>query len=179
MQSLYRATTVLGYVHEGKAAPGADGQVTMGDVVVKSKAKKVRRLGEGQVLAGFAGAAGDALSLLDRLEDQVKRYPGQLERACIALAKEWRTDRVLHRLDATLARLDRKRALIVAGTGEIVEPDDGLIAVGSGAPYALAAARALTRHAKLTPEALVKASLTIAGEICIYTNLEVEVETLS
>jgi len=178
MQSLYRATTVLGYVHEGKAALGADGQVTMGDVVVKSKAKKVRRLGEGQVLAGFAGAAGDALSLLDRLEDQVKRYHGQLERACIALAKEWRTDRVLHRLDATLACLDRKRALIVAGTGEIVEPDDGLIAIGSGAPYALAAARALVRHAKLTPDALVRSSLAIAGEICIYTNLEIELETL-
>jgi ATP-dependent HslUV protease subunit HslV len=179
MQSIFRATTVLGYVKDGTAALGADGQVTMGDVVVKSRARKVRRLGEGQVLAGFAGAAGDALSLLDRLEDQVKKYPGQLERACVALAKEWRTDRVLHRLDATLACVDRKRALLVAGSGEIVEPDDGLIAVGSGAPYALAAARALIRHAKLSPEALVRASLTIAGEICIYTNLEIELETLS
>ncbi len=179
MQSIFRATTVLGYVKDGTAALGADGQVTMGDIVVKSRARKVRRLGEGQVLAGFAGAAGDALSLLDRLEDQVKKYPGQLERACVALAKEWRTDRVLHRLDATLACVDRKRALLVAGSGEIVEPDDGLIAVGSGAPYALAAARALIRHAKLTPEALVRASLMIAGEICIYTNLEIELETLS
>ena len=177
-QPLIRATTVLGYVRGGVAALGADGQVTMGDVIVTSHAKKVRRLGEGQVLAGFAGAAGDALSLLDRLEDQVKRYPGQLERACVALAKEWRTDRVLQRLDATLACLDRKKALIVAGTGEIVEPDDGLIAVGSGAPYALAAGRALIRHTKLTPEGLVREALTIAGEICIYTNLEIELETL-
>jgi ATP-dependent HslUV protease subunit HslV len=179
MAELFRATTVLGCVRGGTAALGADGQVTMGDVVVKSRAKKVRRLGEGQVLAGFAGAAGDALSLLDRLEDQLKRYPGQLERACIALAKEWRTDCVLHRLDATLACLDRKRALIVAGSGEIVEPDDGLVAIGSGAPYALSAARALTRHTKLAPEALVRESLTIAGEICIYTNLEIELETLA
>jgi len=179
MRQLFRATTVLGCVRAGTAALGADGQVTMGDVVVKSRARKVRRLGEGQVLAGFAGAAGDALSLLDRLEDQLKRYPGQLERACIALAKEWRTDRVLHRLDATLACLDRKRALIVSGTGEIVEPDDGLIAIGSGAPYALAAARALTRHTRLAPEALVRESLAIAGEICIYTNLEIELETLT
>jgi ATP-dependent HslUV protease subunit HslV len=176
---LFRSTTVLGCVRGGVAALGADGQVTMGDIVVKSKARKVRRLGEGQVLAGFAGAAGDALSLLDRLEDQVKKYPGQLERACVALAKEWRTDRVLHRLDATLACIDRKKALIVAGSGEIVEPDDGLVAVGSGAPYALAAARALVRHAKLSPADLVRESLAIAGEICIYTNLEIELETLS
>jgi len=176
---LFRSTTVLGYVHGGKAALGADGQVTMGDVVVKSKARKIRVLGEGQVLAGFAGAAGDALALLDRLEEQVKRYPGQLERACVALVKEWRTDRTLHRLEATLACLDRKKALIVAGSGEIVEPDDGLVAIGSGAPYALAAARALIRHTKVTPETLVRESLTIAGEICIYTNLELELETLS
>ena len=174
-----RATTVLGCVAGGKAALGADGQVTMGDVVIKSKARKIRALGDGQVLAGFAGAAGDALALLDRLEEQVKRYPGQLERACIALVKEWRTDRTLQRLDATLACLDRRKGLIVAGSGEIVEPDDGLIAIGSGAPYALAAARALTKHAKLAPEALVRESLRIAGEICIYTNLEVELETLS
>ena len=174
-----RATTVLGYVHGGKAALGADGQVTMGDIVVKSKARKIRVLGEGQVLAGFAGAAGDALALLDRLEEQVKRCPGQLERACVALVKEWRTDRTLHRLEATLACLDRKKALIVAGSGEIVEPDDGLVAIGSGAPYALAAARALIRHTKVAPETLVRESLTIAGEICIYTNLELELETLS
>ena len=175
---LFRSTTVLGCVAGGKAALGADGQVTMGDVVIKSKARKIRLLGDGEVLAGFAGAAGDALALLDRLEEQVKRYPGQLERACIALVKEWRTDRSLQRLDATLACLDRKKGLIVAGSGEIVEPDDGLIAIGSGAPYALAAARALTRHAKLAPEPLVRAALTIAGEICIFTNLEIELETL-
>lgn len=176
---LFRSTTVLGYVQGGKAALGADGQVTMGDVVVKSHARKIRVLGDGHVLAGFAGAAGDALALLDRLEEQVKRYPGQLERACVALVKEWRTDRSLHRLEATLACLDRKKALIVAGSGEIVEPDDGLIAIGSGAPYALAAARALVRHTKVNPETLVRDSLTIAGEICIYTNLELELELLS
>ena len=175
----FRSTTVLGCVQGGRAALGADGQVTMGDVVIKSKARKIRLLGDGQVLAGFAGAAGDALALLDRLEEQVKRYPNQLERACIALVKEWRTDRTLQRLDATLACLDRKKGLIVAGSGEIVEPDDGLIAIGSGAPYALAAARALTRHTKVGPEQLVRESLRIAGEICIYTNLEVELETLS
>jgi len=175
----FRSTTVLGYVHGGIAALGADGQVTMGDVVVKSKARKIRRLGDGQVLAGFAGAAGDALALLDKLEEQVKRYPNQLERACVALIKEWRTDRLLHRLEATIGVCDRKRALIVAGSGEIVEPDDGLMAIGSGAPYALAAARAMARHTKLGPEALVREALTIAGEICIYTNLEIELETLS
>ena len=175
---LFRSTTVLGCVRDGRAALGADGQVTMGDVVVKSRARKIRKLGDGQVLAGFAGAAGDALALLDRLEEQIKRYPGQLERACVALVKEWRTDRTLQRLEATIACLDRKKSLIVAGTGEIVEPDDGLVAIGSGAPFALAAARALMRHAKLNPETLVRESLTIAGEICIYTNLELEVETL-
>ena len=176
---LFRSTTVLGCVKDGTAALGADGQVTMGDVVVKNRARKIRRLGEGEVLAGFAGAAGDALALLDRLEEQVKKHPGQLERACVALIKEWRTDRSLHRLDATLACLDRKRALLVAGSGEIVEPDDGVIAIGSGAPYALAAARALGRHSKLSPENLVRESLTIAGEICIYTNLQIELETLA
>ncbi len=175
----FRSTTVLGCVRGGHAALGADGQVTMGDVVIKSKARKIRLLGEGQVLAGFAGAAGDALTLLDKLEEQVKRYPGQLERACVALVKEWRTDRTLQRLDATLACLDRKKGLIVAGSGEIVEPDDGLIAIGSGAAFALAAARALTRHTRLAPDALVRESLKIAGEICIYTNLEIELETLS
>jgi ATP-dependent HslUV protease, peptidase subunit HslV len=174
-----RSTTVLGCVRGGVAALGADGQVTMGDIVIKSKARKIRLLGDGQVLAGFAGAAGDALTLLDKLEEQVKRYPGQLERACVALVKEWRTDRTLQRLDATLACIDRKKGLIVAGSGEIVEPDDGLIAIGSGAPFALAAARALTRHTKVGPETLVRESLRIAGEICIYTNLEVEMETLS
>jgi ATP-dependent HslUV protease subunit HslV len=175
----FRSTTVLGCVRGGVAALGADGQVTMGEVVVKTRARKVRRLGDGQVLAGFAGAAGDALALLDRLEEQVKRHPGQLERACVALAKEWRTDRALHRLDATIACVDRKRALLVAGSGEIVEPDDGLIAVGSGAPYALAAARALAAHTKLAPEALVRAALGVAGEICIYTNSQIETEALS
>jgi ATP-dependent HslUV protease subunit HslV len=174
-----RATTVLGCVRDGAAALGADGQVTMGDVVVKAHARKIRRLGDGSVLAGFAGAAGDALSLLDRLEEQVKRYPGQLERACIALVKEWRTDRMLHRLDATIACLDKKRALLLAGSGEIVEPDDGLVAVGSGASFALAAARALSRHTKLPPATIVRESLVVAGELCVYTNLELEVETLA
>jgi ATP-dependent HslUV protease subunit HslV len=174
----FRSTTVLGWVHGGIAALGADGQVTMGDVVVKTKARKLRRLGDGQVLAGFAGAAGDALALLDRLEEQVKRHPGQLERACVALAKEWRTDRALHRLDASLAVLDKKRGLLVSGTGEIVEPDDGLLGIGSGAAYALAAARALVRNTKLAPDALVRESLTVAGEICIYTNQQIELEVL-
>jgi len=176
---ILRATTVLGRVADGVAALGADGQVTLGDVVVKARARKIRRLGEGQVLAGFAGAAGDALALLDRLEEQVKRNPGQLERACVALAKEWRTDRHLHRLDATLAVVDRTHALLVAGTGEIVEPDDGILAIGSGAPYALAAARALARNTTLAPEALVREALAVAGEICIYTNQSIEVEVLA
>jgi len=176
---VFRATTVLGRVHGGVAALGADGQVTLGDIVVKANARKIRRLGDGQVLAGFAGAAGDALALLDRLEEQVKRHPGQLERACVALAKEWRTDRMLHRLDATLACVDRKRALLIAGSGEIVEPDDGIVAIGSGAPYALAAARALVRNTRLAPEALVRESLSVAGEICIYTNQSIEIAVLT
>ena len=175
----WHSTTVLGCVRGGTAALGSDGQVTMGDVVIKSRAKKLRRMADGQVLAGFAGAAGDAMALLDRFEEQLKKHPGQLERACINLAKEWRTDRTLHRLDATLACLDRKRALLISGTGEIVEPDDGLVAVGTGSPYALAAARALIKHTKLGPEALVRESLVIAGEICIYTNVQVEVEVLA
>src|SRR5262245_1475725 len=174
-----RSTTALGWVHGGVAALGADGQISMGDVVVTTKARKIRRLGDGQVLAGFAGAAGDALALLDRLEEQVKRHPGQLERACVALAKEWRTDRALHRLDASLAVLDKKRALLVAGSGEIVEPDDGLLAIGSGAAHALAAARALVRNTKLAPEALVRESLSVAGEICIFTNQQIEIEVLA
>lgn len=169
------ATTILAVRKDGLVALGGDGQVTVGDTVMKQTAQKVRRLAGGRVLAGFAGAAADAFSLFEKFEEKLDRYPGNLSRASVELAKEWRSDRVLRRLDALLAVADRDHGFVLSGTGDIIEPDDGILAIGSGGPYALAAARALAQHTALPPADLVRRALGIAGEICIYTNTNITV----
>ncbi len=175
----FHATTVLAVRHNGKTAIAGDGQVTMGETIMKGQAVKVRRLHEDKVLAGFAGAAADAFTLFERFEGKLAEYRGNLTRASVELAKEWRSDRVLRRLEALLAVADLEHVLLVSGTGDVIEPDDGLIAIGSGGPYALAAARGLVTHSNLDAGGIAKAALTIAGEICIYTNTNIQVETLS
>jgi ATP-dependent HslUV protease subunit HslV len=170
-----RATTILAVRQGGKLALGGDGQVTVGDTVMKANATKVRVLRGGRVLGGFAGAAADALTLFDKFEEKLERFPTNLPRAVVELAKEWRSDRVLRRLEALLAVADREHGFIVSGTGEVIEPDDGLLAIGSGGPYALAAARALVKHTELEPKDIVRRALEIAGEICVYTNTNITV----
>jgi len=170
-----RATTVLAVKKEGKIALGGDGQVTLGDTVIKATAQKVRTLKDGKILAGFAGAVADAFSLFETLEGKLERYPGNLTRACVELAKDWRTDRYLRRLNATLIVADRERLFLVSGEGDVIEPDDEIVAIGSGSAYALAAARALNAHSDLSAREIVHKALEIAGEICIYTNQQISV----
>ncbi len=170
-----RATTVLAVRRDGTIAVGGDGQVTLGDTVMKSTAQKVRTLKEGKILAGFAGAVADAFSLFEKLEEKLERYPGNLTRACVELAKDWRTDRYLRRLNALLVVADRERLFLVSGEGDVIEPDDEIIAIGSGGSFALAAARALKNHSDLPAREIVRKSLEIAGEICIYTNQQITV----
>ena len=170
-----QATTILAVRRDGKVALGGDGQVTMGDSVVKNTAEKVRALREGQVLVGFAGAVADAFTLFEKLEEKLERFPANLTRAVVELAKDWRMDRYLRRLDALLLVADSSHLFLVSGEGEVIEPDDGLLAIGSGGSYALAAARALMAHSDLSAAETVRRALEIAGEICIYTNLEVTV----
>jgi len=170
-----RATTVLAVKREGKIALGGDGQVTLGDTIMKATAQKVRTLKEGKILAGFAGAVADAFSLFEKLEEKLERYPGNLTRACVELAKDWRTDRYLRRLNALLIVADKDRLFLVSGEGDVIEPDDEIVAIGSGGSYALAAARALKSHSDLPASEIVRKSLEIAGEICIYTNQEISV----
>ena len=155
-----------------------DGQVSMGNTVVKGNARKVRRIGKGGVLAGFAGATADAFTLLERLESKLERFPNQLERACVELAKDWRTDRYLRRLEAMMAVADKTHAYTLTGNGDVLEPEDGIIAIGSGGNYALAAARALIGLDQFSAEEIVRRSMRIAGDICVYTNHNVIVETL-
>jgi len=162
----------------GQVVIAADGQVTLGATVVKAGARKVRRLADGAVLAGFAGATADAFTLFERLEEKLVRYPGQLTRACVELAKDWRTDRYLRRLEAMMAVADRESSLILSGTGDVLEPDDALIGIGSGGPFALAAARALMDRDDLTAEAIARRAVEIAADICIYTNRNIVVEVL-
>ena len=154
---------------------GGDGQVTVGDTVVKGRASKVRSVGDGRVLAGFAGAAADAFTLFERFEEKLKRYPGNLARASVELAKDWRSDRVLRRLEAILAVADSEHNFMVSGSGELIEPDDGVLAIGSGGNYALAAARSLLRHSDLSAREIVDKALEIASEICVYTNSNVTI----
>ncbi|MGH7679706.1 MAG: ATP-dependent protease subunit HslV [Gemmatimonadaceae bacterium] len=170
-----RATTILAARRNGKVALGGDGQVTVGETVMKANAQKVRLLRGGRVLGGFAGAVADALTLFDKFEERLDRYPTNLPRAAVELAKEWRSDRVLRRLEALLAVIDREHGFIISGTGEVIEPDDGIIAIGSGGPYALAAARALSKHTELEARELVQRGLEIAAEICIYSNANITV----
>ncbi len=161
-----------------QVAIGGDGQVTLGNIVIKGTARKVRRLHNGKVLAGFAGATADAFTLFERFEAKLDKHQGQLARAAIELTKDWRTDRVLRRLEAMLAVADDQTSLIITGNGDVLEPENGIVAIGSGGPYAQAAAKALLDHTDLTAEQIVKKSLEIAGELCIYTNMNHTVETL-
>jgi ATP-dependent HslUV protease subunit HslV len=176
--SVFHATTVLSVRHRGHVAMAGDGQVTIGQTVVKAGARKVRKLHGDRVLAGFAGAAADAFTLFARFEAKLEEYRGNLPRAAVELAKDWRTDRVLRRLEALLAIADREHSLIVSGTGDVIEPDDGLIGIGSGGPYALAAARALVGHSDLDAKAIVTEAMRVAASICIYTNDAITVEAL-
>ena len=176
MRQEFRATTVLTVRRGGDVAMGGDGQVTIGDTVMKSKASKIRKLFKGNVIVGFAGSAADALTLFDKFEGKLEQYKGNLRRAAVELAKDWRTDRILRRLEALLAAVDRDSSLLVSGNGEIIEPDDGIIAIGSGGPYALAAARALLEHTDISVRDIVEKSMKIASEICIYTNDQILIE---
>ncbi|MBA3891662.1 MAG: ATP-dependent protease subunit HslV [Gemmatimonadaceae bacterium] len=170
-----RATTILAVRHKGTIALGGDGQVSVGETIMKSKAQKVRAMRGGKILTGFAGAVADALTLFEKFEEKLERYPANLPRAVVELAKDWRSDRVLRRLEALLAVGSAEHVFVISGTGEIIEPDDGIVAIGSGGPYALAAARALVANTDLGPSEVVKRALTIAGEICVYTNTHITV----
>lgn len=170
-----RATTVLAVRRNGHVAMGGDGQVTMGDTVVKGSARKVRPLRDGKILAGFAGAVADAFTLFEKLEEKLERYPANMPKAVVELAKDWRMDRYLRRLDALLAVADENHLFLVSGNGDVIEPDDDVIAIGSGGSYALAAARALMQYSDLPPKTVVQNALEIAGDICIYTNRDIVV----
>ena len=173
-----RSTTVLLVRRNGRVALAGDGQVTMGETVMKSGAKKVRRLYTDKILAGFAGATGDAFSLLTRFEAKLEQYHGNLERAAIELSKEWRTDKILRHLEALLLVADDKSSFLLSGNGDVIAPDDGVLAIGSGGSYALAAARALIKHTELSAGDVAREALNIAGEICIYSNQNIIVEEL-
>lgn len=178
MQETIKATTILAVRHQGKIALGGDGQVTLGNIVMKQDAQKIRRLHQGKVLAGFAGAAADAFALMERFEAKLRDFHGAVPRAAIELAKEWRTDRMLRRLEAMLVVADRDNVLLISGGGDVIAPSDGIAATGSGGPYAQAAARALVGHSSLDAKGIVQAAMEIAGDMCIYTNRNIIVETL-
>ena len=170
------STTILAVRKNGQTAVGGDGQVTIQNTVVKSGAKKVRRLFQDRVIAGFAGAAGDALALFERFEGKLEEHAGNLPRAAYELVKDWRTDRSLRRLEALLVIADKDHLLLLSGNGDLIEPDDGVVAIGSGGPHALAAARALVAHTDLSAEQVVREAMSIAADICIYTNRDITVE---
>ena len=176
--SAIRSTTVLLVKRDGKIAMAGDGQVTLGETVIKGNARKVRRVSNGQILAGFAGSTADAFSLLSRFETKLEQYQGQLERAAIELSKDWRTDKYLRNLEALLIVADKKDAFLISGKGDVIASDDGLLSVGSGSMYALAAARALMKHTDLSAKEIAEEALRIAGEICIYTNSEIILEEI-
>ncbi len=178
MPESIRSTTVLGLTFKGKTVIGSDGQVTVGNTVMKQGARKVRKLHNNSVLAGFAGAAADAFTLFTKFEDYLDKYHGNLERSAVELAKEWRTDKYLRHLEALLAVLNSEKALVISGTGELIEPDDGIVAIGSGGSFALAAARMLVKHSTLNARDIVEESLKTAGDICIYTNKNLTIEEL-
>ena len=176
----WHGTTILCVRRGGQVAMAGDGQVTLGQTIIKGNARKVRRICPGDaILAGFAGATADAFTLLERLESKLERFPGQLERACVELAKDWRTDRYLRRLEAMMAVADRDRSFTLTGNGDVLEPEDGIIAIGSGGNFALAAARALIDVPDLTAEEVARRAMKIAGDICVYTNHSVVVETIA
>ena len=178
MDTNLRGTTILSVRKNGQVALGGDGQVTVGNTVLKQKARKIRRLYNHQVLVGFAGATADAFTLFENFEAKLEQFSGNLTRAAVELAKDWRTDKILRRLEAMMIAVDREHSFILSGTGDVVEPDDGIVAIGSGGPYAQAAARALVMHADLSARESVQEAMSIAAGICIYTNQEIVVEEL-
>ncbi|MGH7607804.1 MAG: ATP-dependent protease subunit HslV [Gemmatimonadales bacterium] len=175
MIPVMHSTTILCVRQDGRVAIGGDGQVTIGDTVMKANANKVRALKGGKILAGFAGAAADAFTLFEKFEEKLERYPANLPRAAVELAKDWRSDRVLRRLEALLIVADKEHGYVISGSGELIEPDDGVLAIGSGGSFALASARALLRETKLKPAEIVRRSLEIAADICVYTNANITV----
>lgn len=170
-----RGTTILAVRKDGHVALGGDGQVTLGDTVMKANANKVRAIKGGKILAGFAGASADAFTLFEKFEEKLERYPGNMPRAAVELAKDWRSDRVLRRLEALLVVADKEHGYVISGSGELIEPDDGVLAIGSGGNYALAAARALLKQTELPARDIVQRSLEIAAEICVYTNTHISI----
>jgi ATP-dependent HslUV protease subunit HslV len=177
---MFKATTILAVRRDGQTAIAGDGEVTLGqNTVMKHHANKIRRLYEGQVLAGFAGSVADAFTLFGKFEDRLKEYGGNMTRAAVELAKEWRSDRILRQLEALLIVADREKMFVISGSGELIEPDDGIIAIGSGGSYALAAARALYRYSNLSAREIVEQAMQIAAEICIFTNQHITVEELN
>ena len=178
MQTKIRSTTILGIRRDGVVAIGGDGQVTVGNTIMKANARKIRKMYNDTILAGFAGAAADAFTLFEKFETKLERYHGNLYRSAVELAKDWRTDKFLRRLEALLAVMDREHGLVIAGTGEIVEPDDNVLAIGSGGPYALAAARALLKYTDLAAPEIVREALQITASICVFTNDQILIEVL-
>jgi ATP-dependent HslUV protease subunit HslV len=179
MTETIHATTVLSVRRNGKVVVAGDGQVTLGNTVMKAGARKVRRMHDGKIVAGFAGSAADGVALFEKLEGKLKEHNGNLPRAAVELAKDWRTDRILRRLEAMLVVADRERTFVLSGTGDIIEPDEGVTAIGSGGPFALAAARALLAHTPLEARPIAEAAMAIAADICIYTNRNITVEELA
>jgi ATP-dependent HslUV protease subunit HslV len=175
---MFHSTTILAVRHRDRAVLAGDGQVTLGDTVVKQTARKIRRLYNDKILAGFAGSAADSFALFSRFEGKLEQYRGNLERSAVELAKDWRTDRILRRLEAMLIVLDAKSTFLLSGNGDLIEPDDGIVGIGSGGSYAVAAARALARHTPLDARAIAEAAMAVAAEICIYTNTHVTLEEL-
>jgi len=178
MTAHFRSTTVLAVRHNGRAVIAGDGQVTLSGTVVKQKARKIRRLYNDRILAGFAGSAADSFALFARFESKLEQYRGNLERSVVELAKDWRTDRILRRLEAMLVVVGEKSTFLLSGTGDLIEPDDGIVAIGSGGVYAMAAAKALARHAALDARGIAEEAMKIAADICIYTNASVTIEEL-
>ena len=179
MMETFHGTTILSVRRDGAVSLGGDGQVTLGQVVIKASARKVRRLYHEKVLAGFAGATADAFTLFERFEGKLEKHQGHLTRSAVELAKDWRSDRVLRRLEAMLAVADRSTSLVITGTGDVLEPEQGIVAIGSGGPYAQAAAKALLENTSLTARDIVERALKIAGEICIYTNQQIVIESIT
>ena len=176
--AVWHGTTILSVRKGRQVVIAGDGQVSLGNTVIKSNARKIRRLGGGAIIAGFAGSTADAFTLLERLEGKLERHPGQLVRACVELAKDWRTDRYLRRLEAMMAVADREASLVLTGTGDVLEPEDGLVGIGSGGQFALAAARALLDVDGLTAEAIARKAMAVAADICVFTNKNLTIEIL-
>lgn len=173
-----RSTTILGLIHNGESAIGGDGQVTLGNTVAKHNSMKIRKMFGGKVLTGFAGSAGDALTLLDRFEEKLEQYRGNVNRAAVELAKDWRTDKFLRRLEAMIAVISEDHSYIISGNGDVIEPEDQIVAIGSGGMYALAAAKMLKKHSNLSAKEIVEEALRTAADICIYTNDKINVEVI-